>query len=79
MPTYSSCPHGMQLCVVISDQLQYHVYDYDHSRPARCSPHFCQTLAGNVVQHSDWPCLVAGDIESLEKNNFPDIIRNQRF
>ena len=40
---------------------------------------FCQTLAGNAVRHSDLLCLVAGDTESLEKNHFPDVIRNQRF
>ena len=66
---HSSCPHRMQLCVVISDQLRYHALLYST----------CQTLAGNAVQHSDWLCLVAGDTESLEKNRFPDVIRNRRF
>ena len=42
---------------------------------------FCQTLTGNAVQHSDLPCLVAGDTESPEKTHFPNsyVIRNQRF
>ena len=74
---HSSCPHGMQLGMVIRDQLRYHACD--HSRPARCSPRLLQTLAGNAVRHSDLPCLVAGDTESLEKNRFPDVICNQRF
>ena len=40
---------------------------------------FCQTLAGNAARYSDLSCLVAGDTESLEKNHFLDVIRNQRF
>ena len=56
---------------VISDQLRYHAYDL-----LVALFEFCQTLAGNAVRHSDLPCLVAGDTESLEKNH---LIRNQRF
>ena len=41
---HSSCPHGMQLCVVISNQLRYHMYD--HSRPARCSPRLLSDTRG---------------------------------
>ena len=40
---------------------------------------FCQTLAGNTARHSDLPCLVADDTESLEANHFHDIICNRHF
>ena len=74
---HSSCSHGMQLRVVISNLLRYMCTITVDLLIALLG--FCQTLTDNAVQHSDRPCLVAGYTESLEKNHFPDVIHNQRF
>ena len=77
MCPHSSCPYGMQLCIVISDLWRHRAHV--HCRSARCSP---QLSSNTRVKHRTAQRFAVSSVdgtESLKKNHFHDVICNQRF